>query len=120
MSEDDQDGGERPKKSTSEAKSELFAALGHLRNAAELLVGAADPAVRKAATEAEKMLQKVGAEAEPMAQKLGAELGKMAGTIVGAIEGAGKGRKSEPPPAESEVERLERLAAEDADDDETR
>ena len=109
MSDDDQ----APKKTAAEAKNELFAALGHLKNAAELLVGAADPAVRKAATEAEKVLQKVGAEAEPVANKLGHELGKMAGTIAAALEG--KGRKSEPAPGapESEVERLEREAETD-------
>lgn len=114
MSDDDDDKG--PKKVAGEAKGELFAALGHLKNAAQILASAADPAVRKAASEAEKVLQKVGAEAEPMAQKVGAELGKMAGSIVSAIEGAGKGRKSEPAPAgeESEVERLEREAEDDA------
>lgn len=113
MSDDD----EKPKKSAGEARSELFAALGHLKNAAEILVSAADPAVRKAAAEAEKVLHKVGAEAEPMAQKVGAELGKMAGTIVSAIEGAGKGLKNEAAKAaredESELERLEREAEDD-------
>ncbi len=93
------------------AKSELVAALGHLKNAAELLIGAADPAVRKAATQAEKALEKVGREAEPMARQLSTELGKMTRSLIDVFEGRGHARKSEPPSQESDIERLEREAS---------
>jgi hypothetical protein len=104
--------GDHDENKPGDAKNELALALSHLKNAAGLLVGAADPAVRKAASEAERMLTKVGAEAEPMAQKLGAELGKMTRSIVEAIEGKKPGEAEEKD--ESEVERLEREADADA------
>lgn len=97
------------------AKGEFFAALSHLKNAAEILVGAADPAVRKAASQAEKALEKVGREAEPMARQLGAELGKMTRSLVDVLEG--RPRKGDAPAGdddeESDIERLEREAERD-------
>jgi hypothetical protein len=95
----DEPGDATLKRGASEAKSELLAALGHLKNAAQILFGAADPAVRKAAAEVERMLHRIGSEAEPIAQKLSAELSNMTRSIVEAIEG----KKSEPPPQDGKT-----------------
>lgn len=117
MSDDDQDREGPTPPRPSDAKAELFAALGHMKKAAELLVAAADPAVRKAATEAEKALEKVGKEAEPMARQLGAELGKMTRGLVDALEGRSR-TGGEASDEQSEVERLEREA--EGDDEKER
>ncbi len=104
------------------AKSELFAALGHLRNAAKLLVDAADPAVRAVASEAEKSLAKIGAEAgdalkqvgqeagdawkqigdeaEPVAKRVGDELAKLTRSVVGAVDGVARRGAAKPEPSE--------------------
>ncbi|MDQ3033531.1 MAG: hypothetical protein M3Y87_14020 [Myxococcota bacterium] len=107
---DEQGGAATGEKTPQAAKGEFLAALGHLKNAAELLVGAADPAVRKAATQAEKALEKVGREAEPMARQLGAELGKMTRSLVDVLEGKPRGDAAASAD-ESDIERLEREAA---------
>lgn len=73
-------------------KDELTAALHHLRSAADLLAKRIDPAVRKAASDAEKALERVASETEktageiqaaakPLASKIGLELGKLADEI---------------------------------------
>lgn len=73
-------------------KDELTAALHHLRSAADLLARRIDPAVRKAASDAEKALERVATETEktageiqaaakPLASKIGLELGKLADEI---------------------------------------
>lgn len=119
--EDEGAGEERGGKSPQAAKGEFLAALGHLKNAAEILVGAADPAVRKAATQAEKTLEKIGREAEPMARQLGAELGKMTRSLVDVLEGRPGAKDGEDDGApESDIERLEReeREARRRDDDE--
>ncbi len=98
-------------------KDELHAALAHLRSAADLLARRIDPAVRKAAGDAEKAMERVASETErtaneiqaaakPFASKVGAELGKLADEIkrsVAQLEhgGAAKGdaeKKSPPDP----------------------
>lgn len=110
--ERDESGDETADEKTPQAaKGEFLAALGHLKNAAEILVGAADPAVRKAATQAERALEKVGREAEPMARQLGAELGKMTRSLVDVLEGRpARGSDAPPQGEESDIERLEREA----------
>ncbi len=84
-------------------KDELTAALAHLRSAADLIAKRIDPAVRKAATDAERAMERVasetertaneiGAAAKPFASKVGAELGKLADEIkksVAQLEHAG-------------------------------
>lgn len=84
-------------------KDELAAALSHLRSAADLLARRIDPAVRKAAQDAERAVERVasetertaneiGAAAKPFASKVGAELGKLADEIkksVAHLESAG-------------------------------
>jgi predicted trehalose synthase len=113
--DDDDHGGEEDRSTPQAAKSELFAALAHLKNAAEILVAAADPAVRKVASEAEKALHKASADVEPVAQKLGHELGKMTRSLVDVLEGK-RGARDETSSGEktsseeSEIERLEREA----------
>jgi hypothetical protein len=73
-------------------KDELTAALGHLRSAADLIAKRIDPAVRKAASDAEKAVERVasetektaseiGAAAKPFASKIGLELGRLADQI---------------------------------------
>ena len=102
-------------------KDELAAALAHLRSAAELIGRRIDPAVRKAAQDAEKAMERmasetertaneIGAAAKPFASKVGAELGKLADEIkksVAHLESAGAPKdaakdeapkKSEPDP----------------------
>lgn len=113
--QDEQESADPGEKSPQAAKSEFLAALGHLKNAADILVGAADPAVRKAASQAEKALEKVGREAEPMARQLGAELGKMTRSLVDVLEGKPRSDAS-PPEDESDIERLEREAQREDDE----
>jgi hypothetical protein len=83
---------------------ELAAALAHLKSAAGLLARRIDPAVRKAAQDAERAVERVasetertaneiGAAAKPFASKVGAELGKLADEIkksVAHLEKAGQ------------------------------
>jgi hypothetical protein len=85
-------------------KDELAAALAHLRSAADLIAKRIDPAVRKAATDAERAMERVASETErtaseiqaaakPFASKVGAELGKLADEIkksVAHLENAAK------------------------------
>ena len=80
---------------TKNAAGELFAALGHLRAAANILVDrvATDPGlrtaaakaeetVRRAAGEAEKALAQMGAQAEPVAHRVADELGRAAKQVI--------------------------------------
>lgn len=90
-------------------KDELQAALGHLRSAADLLARRIDPAVRKAASDAEKAMERVASETEktaheiqeaakPFASKLGLELGRLADEIkksVSQLESAGAPKKAD-------------------------
>jgi hypothetical protein len=73
-------------------KDELTAALAHLRSAADLIARRIDPAVRKAAADAEKAIERaasetertaseIGAAAKPFATKVGTELGRLADEI---------------------------------------
>jgi len=85
---------EQPKSEHHEAspKDELTAALAHLKSAADLIARRIDPAVRKAASDAERAMERVASETErtaneiqaaakPFASKVGAELGKLADEI---------------------------------------
>ena len=83
---------EPPKTDTASPKDELSAALAHLKSAADLIARRIDPAVRKAASDAERAIERVatesertaneiGAAAKPFASKVGAELGKLADEI---------------------------------------
>lgn len=109
---------ERPSEPESTPAEEVRAALGHLRQAAGLIFRAADPAVRKAAGEAERAIQRAAAEAEPMARQASTELNRFARGISQAIEDVvrrveGPGQDDRAPADEEdlgEVERLEREA----------
>lgn len=53
-------------------KDELSAALAHLKSAADLIAKRIDPAVRKAAGEAERAIERVASETERTATEIGA------------------------------------------------
>jgi hypothetical protein len=83
---------EKPDTHDTTPKDELAAALSHLKSAADLIAKRIDPAVRKAAADAEKALERaasetertaseLGAAAKPFASKVGAELGRLADEI---------------------------------------
>ncbi len=99
--EEAEDEGQRP-------QDELAAAFSHLKSAADLFAKKLDPAVRRAAGEAEKALEKVASETEraaheigtaakPLAAKVGGELGKFADGFRKAVAGL---EKADDAPAE--------------------
>lgn len=89
-------------------EDELAAAFSHLKSAADLFAKKLDPAVRRAAGEAEKALEKVanGTEraaadlqtaAKPFAAKVGGEIGKFADGLRKAVQGLEKSGDETPP-----------------------
>ena len=87
----------KKEKDDTTARDELFEALDHFKNAANILFDRAtkDPAVRTATKEAEKVVKKVGDAAEPLAKQLTGELSRLTKNVLEAVEGK---RKSESPP----------------------
>jgi len=71
-----------------DAKDELFDAIDHFKNAAQILFQKArrDPMVHTAATEAERVLQKIGETAEPLAKQLTDELTKLTKKISETVD----------------------------------
>ncbi len=103
----------KPHDADASPKDELAAALSHLRSAADLIARRIDPAVRKAASDAERAMERmasetertaneIGAAAKPFASKVGAELGKLADEIKKSVAhleaaSASKDAPAEPP-----------------------
>jgi hypothetical protein len=79
------------------ARDELFEAIDHLKNAANILFdrAAKDPTVRSATKEAAKVVKNVGDAAEPLAKQLTGELSKLTKNVLEAVDGK---KKSEAPP----------------------
>jgi hypothetical protein len=106
MADPDDDEDEGTEKPDSTAKDELFEALDHFKNAAEILFRSAskDPVVQSVAADTGKVVKKIGATAEPLARQLAQELGKMTKQVAEAVSDAVEGRKgaakkSRPPDA---------------------
>ena len=71
-----------------DAKDELFDAIDHFKNAAQILFQKAkkDPMVHTAAAEAEKVFQKISETAEPLAKQLTDELTKLTKKISETVD----------------------------------
>ncbi len=94
MSDEAKKDGDEP---TKRPEEELAAAFSHLKSAADLFAKRLDPAVRRAAGEAERALEKVANETEraaselqtaakPLAAKVGGEIGKLADGLRKAVQ----------------------------------
>lgn len=110
MSEDENkpDESAKDETETKRPEEELAAAFSHLKSAADLFAKKLDPAVRRAAGEAEKALEKVANETEraaaeiqtaakPLAAKVGGELGKLAEGLRKAVQGLEKAGEDDAP-----------------------
>src|SRR5688500_5913128 len=86
-----------PDDAPAKAKEELFEAIEHFRNAANILFdrAAKDPTLRSATAEAQKVVHKLGTAAEPLAKQVTSELSKLTKKLSEAVDGR---RKSERPP----------------------
>lgn len=73
-----------------DAKDELFDAIDHLKNAANILFARAskDPAVQSATKEASKVAKQIGDAAEPIAKELTKEVGRLTNDVLGAVDRA--------------------------------
>jgi len=73
-----------------DAKDELFEAIDHLKNAANILFARAskDPAVQTATKEAGKVAKQIGDAAEPIAKELTKEVGRLTNDVLGAVDRA--------------------------------
>jgi len=73
-----------------DAKDELFEAIDHLKNAANILFARAsrDPAVQTATKEATKVAKQIGDAAEPIAKELTKEVGRLTNDVLGAVDRA--------------------------------
>jgi hypothetical protein len=80
---------------------EFAEAVDHFRKAANLFFERAsqDPALRNAATEAERVLQRIGETAEPVARQVSSELGRLTRRIRESVQGpAPRGRDDDRDP----------------------
>jgi hypothetical protein len=84
------------------AKDELFEAIDHLKNAANILFDRAskDPTLERASQEADRVFSKIAKEAEPLARQVSGELSKLTRRLSDAI--AARDRKKDRPPSEDE------------------